>query len=236
MSVAPVPGLRDRRRAQTVAEIKAAALAQLDQVGAAEMSLRAVAREVGVSVQALYHYFGSRDELLTALITDAFTSVTEVVAQAAQQPGLTGRERLVAAGLAYRSWAVAHRSAFLLALGAPLPDYSAPVGGPTSVAASRMGEAFLQAVFGGWQPAELAAVPLPDDPALPGGAAAAAPGEQPFGLPPGARALFVGGWASLHGVVVLEMLGHLDWTATPGEDLCRAVLLRYADLVETNRA
>ncbi len=49
------------------------------------------------------------------------------------------------------------------------------------------------------------------------------------GLPPGAAALFTSGWATLHGLVVLELLGHLVWVGEAGEDVCRVALLRYAD-------
>jgi AcrR family transcriptional regulator len=219
-------GLRERRRAQTVAEIKEAALRELAATGAEGLSLRAVARAVGVSVQALYHYFDSRDALVTALVADAFDALAGEVsaaASAARDP----RDRVVAAGLAYRAWGRDNRAAFLLALGVPLADYTAPEGGPTSQAAHRLGEAFLGAVFGGWTPEELAAVPMPDDvPAL--HAQLAGTGAL-GGLPPGAAALFTSGWATLHGLVVLELLGHLVWVGEAGEDMCRVALLRYAD-------
>ncbi len=222
----PGTGLRERRRAQTVAEIKAAALGELAATGADGLSLRAVARAVGVSVQALYHYFDSRDALVTALVADAFDELAGAVSAAASAAG-DPRDRVVAAGLAYRAWGRDNRSAFLLALGVPLADYSAPEGGPTSQAARRLGEAFLDAVFGGWSADELAAVPLPDDvPAL----QAQLRGTGALGgLPPGAAALFTAGWATLHGVVVLELLGHLVWVGEAGEDMCRVALLRYAD-------
>ncbi len=222
----PGTGLRERRRAQTVAEIKAAALGELAATGADGLSLRAVARAVGVSVQALYHYFDSRDALVTALVADAFDELAGAVSAAASAAG-DPRDRVVAAGLAYRAWGRDNRSAFLLALGVPLADYAAPEGGPTSQAARRLGEAFLDAVFGGWSADELAAVPLPDDvPAL----QAQLRGTGALGgLPPGAAALFTAGWATLHGVVVLELLGHLVWVGEAGEDMCRVALLRYAD-------
>jgi AcrR family transcriptional regulator len=222
----PGTGLRERRRAQTVAEIKAAALGELAATGADGLSLRAVARAVGVSVQALYHYFDSRDALVTALVADAFDELAGAVSAAASAAG-DPRDRVVAAGLAYRAWGRDNRSAFLLALGVPLADYAAPEGGPTSQAARRLGDAFLDAVFGGWSADELAAVPLPDDvPAL----QAQLHGTGALGgLPPGAAALFTAGWATLHGVVVLELLGHLVWVGEAGEDMCRVALLRYAD-------
>ncbi len=226
MTTTGAVGLRERRRAQTVAEIKEAALRELAATGAEGLSLRAVARAVGVSVQALYHYFDSRDALVTALVADAFDALAGAVSAAASV-ARDPRDRVVAAGLAYRAWGRDNRAAFLLALGVPLADYTAPEGGPTSQAAHRLGEAFLGAVFGGWTPEELAAVPMPDD--VPALQAQLAGTGALGGLPPGAAALFTSGWATLHGLVVLELLGHLVWVGEAGEDMCRVALLRYAD-------
>ena len=233
--------LRERRRADTVAEIKSIALAHLAAGGPDALSLRAVARDVGVSVQALYHYFDSRDALVTALVTDAFTSLGDAV-EAGGASGSTQVERIVGAGLAYRRWAYEHRAAFLLALGVPLPDYAAPEEGPTAEAAARMGRAFQDIVFGGWTDDELRAVPLPgtdrsapDAPAV-APAAALSRKEELQALPGGALALFVDGWASLHGFVMLEAHGHLSWLGDRGEQTCLAVLTGYAQKVERVRA
>lgn len=226
MSEGRTIGLRDRRRAETVAEIKAAALEQLATTGPDGLSLRAVARAVGVSVQALYHYFPSRDALVTELVTDTFAELAAAVrAAAADAP--SARERSVAAGLAYRSWAHAHRSAFLLALGVPLPDYRAPEDGPTTAAASDLGSAFAAAIFDGLSARELAAFPQPSgvlgDRFTDAGAA--------LGLPPGALFVLTTGWARLHGFVLLELLGHMPWIGDTGEDACRLLLEVYADEV-----
>ena len=238
--MAAIP-LRERRRADTVAEIKSIALAHLAAGGPDALSLRAVARDVGVSVQALYHYFDSRDALITALVTDAFILLGDAVASGGAS-GSTRVERIVGAGLAYRRWAYDHRAAFLLALGVPLPDYAAPEEGPTVDAAARMGRAFQDIVFGGWTDEELQAVPLlgTDAPAPARDAPAVAPPasrkEELEALPAGALALFVDGWASLHGFVMLEAHGHLSWLGERGEQTCLAVLTGYAQKVERVRA
>lgn len=234
-------GLRDRRRAQTVTEIKASALRRLAEDGIQGLSLRAVARDVGVSVQALYHYFDSRDTLITVLIVDSYDALASVVADAvsAASPagsvgGASSQPAVVAAGLAYRRWAAEHLHAFQLILGTPLPGYAAPAGGPTEHAARHLGATFREAIFGGWTREELAAVPMPGDlPTL--ATVLAATDEESVELPPGAHALFTQGWASLHGVVVLELLGHLPWVADAGEEMCRLVLAEYADRVDAVR-
>src|SRR3954466_5975044 len=116
MSVAG--SVRDRRRAETVGEIKAAALDQLATAGTGGISLRGVARSVGMTVQSLYHYFDSRDALLTALVTDAHHELADAVQAAADgtRGQLPLRRRLATTG-AYRDWALAHRPAFLLLYG-----------------------------------------------------------------------------------------------------------------------
>ena len=86
----PVEGsLRDRRRAQTVREIKDATLAQLAEAGPGALSLRAVARSVGMTVQSIYHYFDSRDALLTALVADAHHGLADAVQAAAEAVSYT---------------------------------------------------------------------------------------------------------------------------------------------------
>ena len=78
-----VSSVRDRRRAETVAEIKEAALQQLAEAGPGGFSLRGVARAVGMTVQSLYHYFANRDALLTVLVVDAHHAAADAVQAAA---------------------------------------------------------------------------------------------------------------------------------------------------------
>src|SRR3712207_2808941 len=87
--------VRDRVRAEVTAEITAVARRQLAEVGAAALSLRAVAREVGMASSAVYRYFASRDELLTRLITDGYDALG-AAAEVAGDPGAAPRERWLA--------------------------------------------------------------------------------------------------------------------------------------------
>ena len=127
MSVSPGPSiaLRDRRRAQTVAEIKEAALRELVDAGPGGFSLRGVARSVGMTVQSLYHYFANRDALLSALVVDAHHSAADMVEAAAEASrGRHPHERRLAACRAFREWALANRPAFLLLYGTPVPGFT----------------------------------------------------------------------------------------------------------------
>lgn len=234
-AIGPVSTVRERRHAETVAEIKQAALQRMADGGAPAMSLRSVARDVGVSVQALYHYFPSRDALLTALITDSFADLAGAVRTAGTGGGEPWRERVVLGCLAYRRWAVTHRGEFLLSLGAPIPDYAAPPDGPTTGAATGLGRAFRDVLFGDWSAEDLARLPLPAGlPALDAGLRGA---PQPWpDLPPGAFAQYTVGWATLHGLVMLELLGHVPWIADAGEEMCRAALATYLTQLDSLRS
>jgi AcrR family transcriptional regulator len=118
-------------------EIKAVARRHLETEGA-NLSLRAVARDMGMVSSALYRYFASRDELLTALILDAYNALADVVAAADE--AVTDRSRLrarwLAAAHAIRDWALARPAEYALLYGSPVPGYVAPE--DTVAAASRI--------------------------------------------------------------------------------------------------
>lgn len=118
---------RERARAEVRAEILATARRHLAVDGAAALSLRAVARELGVASSAVYRYVASRDELLTALIVAAYDALGEAAEAAAQRSaGAPLRERWVAVAVAIRDWAVAHPHEYALLYGSPVPGYAAP--------------------------------------------------------------------------------------------------------------
>lgn len=120
-------GVRERVRAELVREITDVARRHLAAEGAAALSLRAVARDVGMVSSAVYRYFPSRDHLLTALIVDAYNDLGEAVetAEAAVDRGdVAGR--FAAVGRAARTWARAHPHEYALIYGSPVPGYAAP--------------------------------------------------------------------------------------------------------------
>ncbi|MFC5064766.1 WHG domain-containing protein [Actinomycetospora atypica] len=119
-----MPTARDRARVETTAAILAAARAQLAEVGAAALSLRAVAREVGMVSSAVYRYFPSRDDLLTALIIEAYDAVGEAAERARR--GGTPLEQWVSVWRAVRRWALEHPAQYALIYGSPVPGYAAP--------------------------------------------------------------------------------------------------------------
>ncbi|MFB9177544.1 TetR/AcrR family transcriptional regulator [Dactylosporangium sucinum] len=118
--------LRARVRAEMIDEIKEIARRHLATDGA-NLSLRAVARDLGMVSSAVYRYFASRDDLLTALILDAYNALGGAVEEA---ESLVPRESLHARWMAVctaaRTWAVAHPHEYALIYGSPVPGYRAP--------------------------------------------------------------------------------------------------------------
>src|SRR5579864_5583018 len=108
---------RDRLRNATVAEIKDLAWAQIAEAGAAALSLRAVARDMGMTSSALYRYFPSRDHLLSALARDGFASLADALEAAEETQGRrkTGlADRFLVVVRAYRAWSLAHPAEYML--------------------------------------------------------------------------------------------------------------------------
>ncbi|MEV4050716.1 TetR/AcrR family transcriptional regulator [Amycolatopsis sp. NPDC049688] len=133
---------RERARAELTQEIKDEARRQLADVGAHGLSLRAVARELGLVSSAIYRYFPSRDRLLTDLIVDAYNAIGEAAEQADPGTGAAPRERWLAIWQGTRDWARAHPHEYALIYGSPIPGYAAPQ--DTVVPASRVALALVK--------------------------------------------------------------------------------------------
>lgn len=103
-------------------EILDRARSQIAQNGAAALSLKAIADEMRMTPPALYRYFASRDDLVTALIVAAYHSFADAL-EAARDAAPAGDhvQRLFAIGMAYRQWALAHPQDYMLIFGAPVP-------------------------------------------------------------------------------------------------------------------
>ncbi|MGP4024884.1 TetR/AcrR family transcriptional regulator [Actinomadura sp. 3N407] len=118
---------RERVRAELIREITEIARRQLATEGATGLSLRAVAREMGMVSSAIYRYFSSRDDLLTALIIDGYNAVGEAVENAdAETRADDFAGRWLAVCRAVREWALAHPHEYALLYGSPVPGYKAP--------------------------------------------------------------------------------------------------------------
>ena len=131
----PAGSIRARVRAEMINEIKTIARRHLETDGA-NLSLRAVARDMGMVSSALYRYFASRDDLLTALILDAYNALGE--AAEAADAAVTDRSQLRARWLAtargIRGWALRTPAEYALLFGTPVPGYAAPADTITAAA------------------------------------------------------------------------------------------------------
>ena len=123
----PTTGLRARMRAELTAEIKEEARRQMAADGAPGLSLRAVTRSLGMASSAIYRYFPTRDDLLTALIIDAYDAIGAAAEEADADcaPDDFGG-RWLAVGVAVRSWSLDNPHEYALVYGSPVPGYRAP--------------------------------------------------------------------------------------------------------------
>ncbi|WP_327308212.1 TetR/AcrR family transcriptional regulator [Streptomyces sp. NBC_01298] len=203
-----VRGARERARIEVTAAIKDEARRALAAEGAAKLSLRAVARELGMVSSALYRYFPSRDELLTALIVDAYNSVG-AAAEAADARSLaaggTPRARWAAVCASVRAWALERPHEYALIYGSPVPGYTAPI--DTVGPASRVGNTLIGIVRAAYEGRGIALPPLPAE-LRPEAARMAADFAE--GLPPEAAAALVAAWAQLVGLISFELFGQFN--------------------------
>ncbi|MGW1216137.1 TetR/AcrR family transcriptional regulator [Streptomyces sp. NPDC002499] len=201
-------GARARARIEVTAAIKDEARRQLAAEGAAKLSLRAVARELGMVSSALYRYFPSRDDLLTALIIDAYDSVGEVAEAARDAADKAGGEaaapvrRWVAACEAVRRWALAHPHEYALIYGSPVPGYVAP--DTTVPPASRVGLVLIGIVRDAIRGPGVTMPPLSAElrPEAERLTADIAPD-----LPPAVATALVAAWAQMFGLIGFELFG-----------------------------
>ena len=225
---APSPGpasvptrRRDRLRQTTVAEIKSRAWQQIAEAGAPSLSLRAIAREMGMTSSALYRYFPSRDDLLTALITDGFASLADALeATEAEVAGVTGGgERFIRIVRAYRAWALDHPSAYALIFGTPVPGLE--VEDPaTKLELVRGVNVLFRCMIEAVQRGVIQPPPLQGPGAGRLRARLRAWGlEEAPGLPPPALAGCMFAWTQLHGAISLELFGHMPDALLPADDL-----------------
>lgn len=193
---------RERIRAQTREEAKAAALRQIAAAGPQSLSLNAIGKELGMTGPALYRYFAGRDELLTELISDGYHDLADAVLTAgAAVEGQPPADRIRALARAYREWALAQPHRYLLLFGTPVPGYAAPA--HTIQAATRTLSAFLEPL------AELASAARHRE--LERQLATSLADRDGNTSWAGATLrLGVTGWTRMHGVLSLEVEGHFQ--------------------------
>jgi AcrR family transcriptional regulator len=201
-------GVRARARAELVREITAAARRQLAADGAAALSVRAVARELGMVSSAVYRYFPSRDDLLTALIIEAYDALGEAAERAdaaGRAAGAGAPARVRAVARAVRAWATAHPHEHALVYGSPVPGYRAPE--DTIASATRVQSLLLRLLADAPPPAPPASVGERLAPELAAELADVA-ARAAVPVPAALLARGMAAWNLLVGSVSLELFGH----------------------------
>ena len=210
--------------------IKETAWRQIAETGAATLSLRSIARELGITAPAIYNYHPDRDALVTALIVDAYTSLGESQQAAIDAlPADDHKVRLHALGLAYREWAVTYPQRYLLIFGTPIPNYVAPanITMPAAACAIVPLRDTLQALHSSGQLKSNRQVAM--TPQL----ASMLEAWKNFGGEADIDALYLTAviWSRVHGLVMLEIGHHVPPVITdPGELFRREIeniLIQY---------
>lgn len=243
----PPPTRRERQRADTVADIKASAREHLAKSGPSAVSLRAVARDLGVSAPALYRYFPSHEALMTAMCVDYYDELGAYMwAQCEQLPEADAMGRLLTAARSFRAWAVANRAEFSLMFASQVPGAVLAKPGSTSADLDPEAEPYasmlrFSSLFGALftrchtqTDAERGfALTAPDPPPMPQAlreeiqrCAAMVGMHVPFRF----AYVFHSFWIRLYGMVAMEIFGQLP-VVQEAEALLEAELIHMARLV-----
>lgn len=205
-------GKREETRERNTTRILEVARREIARHGGGGLSMRAVAREVGMVSSAVYRYFPTREALLTAMIVESYGSLDAALAAVPHHADPARRWR--ALSRAFRDWGLAAPHEFQLIYGTPIPGYVAP---PETVpAAAAVAGHFLDV-------GARRAVPAYASPRLRSQLATVVAGSD---LDPSGAAGVIAELAALVGVVLLELGGHLVGTADPADQLYAALLDR----------
>ncbi|MBQ1049820.1 TetR/AcrR family transcriptional regulator [Micromonospora sp. C51] len=226
----PAAAIRARARAEMINEIKTIARRHLAAEGA-NLSLRAVAREMGMVSSAIYRYFPSRDELLTALIVDGYHALGDAAEAAdtevADRADLRGR--WLAVCHAIRRWALSNPAEYALLFGSPVPGYAAPP--ETTAAAARTPAVLIGILTDGLATGALAD---PDPGELPGPVRSdlATVRDRLFPeLPEALLARATTAWIHCFGAVSFELFGQLNGVIEAREEYFEHQTRQMADLI-----
>jgi AcrR family transcriptional regulator len=209
------PSRRDRVRAATTEEIKQTARRILVDQGSAAVTLRAIARDMGMTAPALYRYFGSHEELLQHVVADIFAEASTQIqdsisaARAASDGDLT--TMVLAACQGFRRWSLDHPAEFGLIFGTPLPGLDLEHDDITAQCGREFGGVFLGLMIELWRKHPF---PVPDTEQIEPGLRTQLEryrDELGVDLPLGFMVTYLRCWVRLYGIVALEVFGHLGF-------------------------
>lgn len=212
------PTARERNRAEVMAQVMAAGRRELAEHGADGLSLRAVAREIGMVSSAVYRYVASRDELLTLLIIESYNAVGLAAERASATEG-TAAERFVAIASAVRDWARENPHEYALLHGSPVPGYRAPQ--VTVIPGIRVPTAMLALLIEEYAAGRVSAPPEGEDPPVsPELSRQLDVVRDHFGVDVPDDVLLRGmsAWTQVYGLISFELFGQFANTFEPADD------------------
>ena len=234
------PSRRDRLRAATTEEIIQTARQLLVKDGPEAVSLRAIAREMGMTAPGLYRYFGSHEELIRHVCAGIFTELgadirraIEAAAPAAQADDVTGKMtvKMIAACREFRRWALGHTAEFGLLFGVPLPGLDDGRYDIADECALAFAGTFFALFLELWNAAPFPVPAAEDiDPGL----------RDQLGryrdaldadMPVGAVLTFLRCWTVLYGAVAMEVFGHMSFALQDAAPMFELTLGDLASLV-----
>ncbi len=226
-----IEGARARARADITAAIIAEGRRQLAEHGAEALSLRSVARSLGMVSSAVYRYVEHRDALLTHLIIAAYDELgAEVEASVTASRRRLPARRWVDAAETIRTWALEHPHDYALLYGTPVRDYRAPV--DTVGPATRSTLALMSIVDDARRDGRLHPVEPPIDLSrtLRGDARTVA---ELLGNELDAETVLrvVTAWSQLFGLVSFELFGQTANVVTDDADLFRTTAVAMAGFI-----
>jgi AcrR family transcriptional regulator len=213
------PSRRERLRRAAVADIKDAGRRLLVAGGPTAISLRAIARDMGMTAPAIYRYFESLDALVLAIVADLFEELRRTVETVAEEHAddhpLT---RIAHMARGFRRWSLVHPAEFTLMFGSPVLEVAVH-DGPVNDASVRFGETFFTILgdFYAEHPFDAALPDLPHKDLH----EVLQPYRDSYGdrFPLPVIYLFLASWTRLYGVVAMEVFGQLRWAMTDVEPL-----------------
>jgi AcrR family transcriptional regulator len=206
---------RERLRQATLEEIHAAARRLLVEQGSAAVTINAVARQVGMSGPALYHYYAGHDELVGAVTAGFFRELAAVMEQARDTcTGAPIGYRILAVCRAMRAWAIAHPAEFGWIFASPIAPPNRRPDSARHQAALRFEQVLLDLTVELWRTRPFPVPDLADLPASLRGQLTAYSAAIDGRLPPEAAHVFLACWIRLYGLLCMEVLHQLDFAYT----------------------
>lgn len=218
--------LSEAERLYTIQAIKQVARQQMAQHGAGGISLRGIARAMKMSAPGLYHYFPTFDDLITAMIVDAFTDLAEAIQRGCNSEGALST-RLMAGAIAHRTWALTYPTDFQLIYGTPIPGYSAPreITVPAAVQVFQPTVALLEEGIQSGQVIPHIAYQTPPAAIQERLAAIIASGPYPISV----AALYFGidAWVRIQGILLMELTDHLHSSMVDTDVYFQSAMQRF---------